>query len=541
MNNNNNNKLVIDDNMNTEIIELKKQLQIKDNEIKNLKNELKILKDLILNKNKKIYGQSSEKIDANQLSIFNEAEKNSDSKDKEPNIEEITYTRKKTINRRTKTDNLANLDRVIIHHKLEEKEQTCQKCNEQLVEIGTKTKEILKYEPAKLYIEEHVNYSYACKNKECEEQEDKMEIITTKAPNTLLHKSMASNELLSHIIYLKYQQAMPLHRQENYFSMMNVKLSRQTLSNWIISAAKEMEIVYNIMKETLIKRDYIQADETTVQVINEQGKEAKSKKYMWLYKTGTTEKPIIIYDYQKTRSSSCPKEFLQGFSGYLQTDGYDGYNKVENIKRIYCMAHIRRKFYDIVSTLDKETLKTSKAQIGFNYCEQLYLIEKDLRQKYRDNEDYYEKRYKIRLEKTAPIINEFIDYVDKELPEAMPRSPLGKALAYAKKLLPKFKTFLEDGRLEIDNNGAERSIKPFVIGRKNWLFSNTPKGAKSSAVLYSIIETAKANNLIVEKYLVYLMDTIANIELPNKDNLLNIMPWSKAISDTIKNKIIDNS
>lgn len=535
---------------NNKILELEKQLQSKEekllsqekeiksqkDEINKLKDELIILKDLILNKNRKIFGQSSEKVDSNQLSIFNEAEKESDPKKEEPTIEEITYTRKKADNRKTKSDNLANLDRIVIEHKLEKEEQKCPKCEEDLVEIGTKTKEILKYEPAKLYIEEHVTYSYACKNEECEEKEGKTTIVSTEAPKTFLNKSIISNELASHVIYLKYQQAMPLYRQENYFQMMNVNLSRQTLSNTVINSATEFEIVYDLMKEELIKTDYIQADETTVQVINEQGKDAKSKKYMWLYKTGEMTSPIIIYDYQKTRSSSCPRDFLEGFSGYLQTDGYTGYNKVENINRLYCLAHIRRKYYEIVSKIDKEALDKSKAIIGFNYCEQLYAIEKELRQNNKDEEDYYEKRYKIRLEKSAPIIEKFMDYVEKEIPETLPRSPLGKALIYTQKTLPSFRTFLEDGRLEIDNNGAERSIKPFVIGRKNWQFSNTKKGARSSAILYSIIETAKANGLLVEKYLVYLMNAIAIIQILSKDKLLEYMPWSETIPDELKNK-----
>lgn len=200
----------------------------------------------------------------------------------------------------------------------------------------------------------------------------------------------------------------------------------------------------------------------------------------------------------------------------MQTDGYAGYNRVEDIKRIYCLAHIRRKFYEIIINLNKEALKTSRALIGFNYCAQLYEIEKEIRKQYSKSEDYYEKRYEIRLEKSKPVIEEFIRYVDKEIKEAVPRSPLGKALACTKPLLPSFKIFLEDGRLEMDNNSAERSIKPFVIGRKNWLFSVSTRGAESSALIYSIVETAKNNNLVVEKYLLYLMNNFVNIDPADK-------------------------
>jgi transposase len=520
----------IDEKTKSIIWEMEKEIESKDKEIRELKNELSFLKNQVLNKNKKIFGKSSEQLDNDQISLFDEAEKYSDTKVAEPTIEEITYTRKKATSYVGKKDNLANLERVIIEHRLDK--ANCDECNGQLVVIGTKSKEVLKYKPAELYIEEHITYSYACKA--CEEKDGKANIISTKAPNTLLYKSMASNDLLSHIINLKYQYALPLYRQETYFDMLGVSLSRQTLSNWIIGAAAELQPVYDIMKEQLLESHYVQADETTVVVVDSRGEDSKAKKYMWLYKTGEYKDPIILYDYQKTRASTCPKEFLKGFSGILQSDGYQGYNQVENVKRIYCLAHIRRKYFDIVSKLKDEALKNSRAVIGFNFCEQLYKIEKDLREKYAGDDDYYRKRYEIRLEESAPIIEEFIKYIDIELKNALPRSPLGEALEYSRKLLPSFRTFLTDGSLEIDNNGAERSIKPFVIGRKNWLMCNTPKGARASATIYSVVETAKANGLVVEKYLVHLMDVLSNLEIKDKDTLIKYMPWSKELPETVK-------
>lgn len=515
------------------ISKMEKELASKDEEIKNLKNELAFFKNQILNKDKVIFGKSSEQVNSKQLFLFDEAEKYSDSKVAEPAIEEITYKRRKTPSHTGKKDNLANLNRVVIEHKLDENKMYCDKCNNKLVVIGSKTtKEILKYKPAELYIEEHIIYSYACKS--CEEIDGEANIVSTKAPNTLLHKSMASNELLSHVINMKYQYAMPLYRQETYFDMLGASLSRQTLSNWIIGAAKEFQQVYDLMKETLVSSHYVQADETTVVVVDSKGQGSKAKKYMWLYKTGEPKDPVILYDYQKTRSGSCPKEFLKDFSGIIQTDGYTGYNQVENVKRLYCLAHIRRKYFDIISKLKDEALKSSRALIGFNFCEQLYKIEKELKETYSNYADYYKKRYEIRLEKSATIIENFIKYVDIELQNALPRSPLGEALEYSKKLLPSFRTFLTDGSLEIDNNGAERAIKPFVLGRKNWLMCNTPKGARSSATIYSVVETAKSNGLIVEKYLVYLMDVLCNMESIDKDTLLKYMPWSKELPEDVR-------
>ncbi|NLK23211.1 MAG: IS66 family transposase [Clostridiales bacterium] len=257
---------------------------------------------------------------------------------------------------------------------------------------------------------------------------------------------------------------------------------------------------------------------------------------MWIYRTGTIKKPIILYDYQKTRSSSCPREFLKGFSGFLQTDGCQGYNKVENVKRIYCLAHIRRKFHEIVADLNKETLKNSRAIIGFNWCKKIYNFERHLRENYSNTDDYYKKRYEIRLKELKPLLEDFEEYINTEIKNALPRSPLGKALEYARKTVPTMKNILEDGSLEIDNNAAERSIKPFVIGRKNWLFANTAKGARASATIYSIIETAKANNLKIERYLIYLFDHLSNMEIIEKDLLLELMPWSDTILEELKLK-----
>ncbi|MCT4592944.1 MAG: IS66 family transposase [Anaeromicrobium sp.] len=511
------------DRLNSEIESKENELDSKDARIKSLEQENAVLKGIIKNNNKKIYGNSSEKIDSDQLSIFNEAEASGDLKTEEPAIEEITYTRKKS-SKKTKDESFEGLETVVIEHKLDD--TACPKCNDDMHVIGKKSTKKLKFVPAKLYIEEHVVYSYACR--ECEKNDIAATIVSAKAPKSFIPKSMATNELLSHILYLKYSHAMPLNRQESYFKMLGANLSRQTLSNWVLKCAEAFDDIYRHMKIELLSRDYIHADETTVMVINEKGKECKSKKYMWLYKTGTSNKPVIIYDYQSTRSSTCAVNFLKGYCGYLQTDGYKGYGKVENVKWISCLAHIRRKFHNIIDGLDKEALKISRAYIGFEYCEQLYHIEKELKE-HELKKDYYDIRHNVRLEKSKQVLEDFISYVDIELPNAMKRSALEKALKYAKDELPKLRYFLEDGRIEIDNNSSERSIKSFVIGRKNWLFMNSRSGAKASARIYSILETAKANGLKIDKYLEYLMDKISNLDENKKQysTFKEMMPWSK--------------
>ncbi|MGL5715483.1 MAG: transposase, partial [Paraclostridium sp.] len=264
--------------MEKEIESKDKTIESKDKEIDDLKKELEFLKSQLVNKNKKLFGQSSEQVNSEQISLFNEAEKESDLKQAEPTIEEISYTRSKPSKNIGKKDNLSNLEIVTIEHKLSEEESTCNECNSSLVKIGKKEKDILKYIPAKLYVERHVTYSYACKS--CEENTGEANIVTTKAPSTLLHKSMASNEILAHSMCLKYLYALPLYRQEKYFKMLEANLSRQTLSNWMLSAANEFNVVYDLMKNELLKSNYIQADETTLKVIDDKGRDSKSKKYM---------------------------------------------------------------------------------------------------------------------------------------------------------------------------------------------------------------------------------------------------------------------
>lgn len=521
---------------NNDINLLKKELELKNKEIESLKNRLDFLENQIINKNRKIFGKSSEKVDQNQLSFFNEAEQNSNSKINEPTVEEITYKRNKPSKNSTMKDNLSNLEVVEVEHKLDSSEKKCDICNEEMQVIGSKTKDILVYEPVKMYIERHITYTYACKK--CEIESGEANIITTEAPKNLITKSIASNNLLAYILSQKYELAIPLYRQEKHLQGLGVCLSRQTLSNWTIACAEKLDFVYDKLREKLLLSNYIQADETTLKVVDTQGKESRSKTYMWLYKNQSCDNQIILFDYQKTRSSSCPKKFLEGFSGYLQTDGYNGYNKVDNATRIYCLAHIRRKFFEVIQPIlnNKEALERSRASIGFNYCEQIYELEKYIKENYKSNKDFYDKRHKIRLKKLKPILDEFNHFVNEEVENALPKSSLGKALEYAKDLIPNMYFILEDGHLEIDNNAAERAIKPFVIGRKNWLFCKNQKGAHASATIYSIIETAKANNLIAERYLAYLFDKMTGIDDFSKFNFEPLMPWADEIPKYIKKK-----
>jgi transposase len=233
--------------------------------------------------------------------------------------------------------------------------------------------------------------------------------------------------------------------------------------------------------------------------------------------------PIVLYDYKKTRAGENPKEFLSGFKGYLQVDGYAGYHKVENFMLVGCMAHARRGFTDVLKSLPVNSPKLNPATEGLQFCNTLYAIEREL--KGLDPKERYEKC----LEKSQPVLDPFLSWLQLQEQRVLPKSGLGKAIAYCLNQWDKKVGFLKDGRLEIDNNRSERSIKPVVIGRKAWLFSNTPQGARASAIIYSIVETAKANGLNPYYYLRYLFDQLPNIDLTDENALDRLLPWSTTL------------
>jgi transposase len=320
----------------------------------------------------------------------------------------------------------------------------------------------------------------------------------------------------------KYVDGLPLYRQEQQFSRLGVELSRQTMANWVIQGADRwLAPLYDRLYQHLLKRDILQADETTLQVLREEGRPAKTKSYMWLYRTGREPPPIVLFDYKTTRSGKHPKRFLSGFAGYLQVDGYAAYDTLPGVTLVGCWAHARRKFDEALKVLPNDSrLGTVTATEGLRFCNQLFGIERDL------SEAGPEERYKARLERSRPVLDAFAAWRVSQTPKVLPQSALGQAIKYCQSQWSKLEAFLLDGRLELDNNRSERSIKPFVIGRKGWLFSNTPRGAKASAVVYSIVETAKENGLIPFEYLRYLFEKLPNLGDGDLDELL---PWSTSL------------
>ena len=292
------------------------------------------------------------------------------------------------------------------------------------------------------------------------------------------------------------------------------------MSNWILKATEDyLAPIYEQLHKELLTRDVLHADETTLQVLYEPGKKPESESYMWLYRTsGDTDKPIVLYEYQPGRGAKHPKEFLAGYNGYLHTDGYAGYHDLgEDITVVGCWAHARRKFDEAVKSLPKGKAKGSSASQGLTYCNLLFGIEQEL------TELTAEERYNQRLEQAKPVLDAMFAWANSRT--AAPKSALGKAFHYLKEQWPYLTNYLKDGRLEISNNRAERSIKPFVIDRKNFLFANTPKGATGSAVMFSLIQTAIENGLDPYKYLTWLLRKAKDADLTDTQVVQTLLPW----------------
>ncbi|MFV1985288.1 MAG: IS66 family transposase [Thiohalomonadales bacterium] len=456
------------------------------------------------------YAASSEKITADQLRLFDEAEIDTEFINDNETVSDTAtvtvegHTRKKNVGRKALPPNLPRIDVV---HELSDADRVCEHDGNTLTAIGEVTSEQLDIIPAKIQVIRHIRKKYACSCGNC--------IKTAPLPNQVIPKSIASPGLLAHITVSKYQDALPLYRQEQILQRIGVAIPRATLANWMIQAGNMIQPVINLLQDRLLSYDLIQMDETTVQVLNEPNKKAQSKSYLWLQRGGPPEKPVVLFDYDPSRSQSVPLRLLAGFSGALQTDGYAGYNAVVNQNRLThlgCWAHARRKFTEVVKAQGKsKNKKTGKAQRGLGFIQKLYKIEKAL-----SNATVVE-RNATRQRLALPVIELYRSWLDENLPKVPPTSAVGKALHYLNNEWPKLIRYLEDGRYSMDNNLAENAIRPFVIGRKNWLFSHSVKGVKASANLYSLIETAKANGLEPTAYLRFLFT-----ELPNATTVENI-------------------
>ena len=473
-----------------------------------LMEQLRLLK-------KRAYGTSSEKASEEvyeQLSLlFNEAEAYVDAEScdaaKAPAVEVKAHSRKRKSGK-VRDIVPANIPVEVVEHHLSDEELACPQCGSQMTAIGKEIRETLVFKPAEAYIRQDVYYSYACQNcrkndestlDETSESEEKVvPVVRAQREPALIPGGYASAEAVAHIAVQKFKMGSPLYRQEQEWNAAGVMLSRQTMSNWLIRCSGDWcRPVYDELRQRLIgQHDLLHADETVVQVLHEPGRAPQTKSYMWLYRTsGDAEHPIVLYDYQPGRGQEYPEAFLAGFRGYLQTDGYSGYNGLRDVVHVGCWAHARRKFEEARQAV-LNGKRSPTAEEGVAYCTKLF----DLETRFKDLPP--EERRNKRLEQAKPVLDAMLSWANTR--NAAPKSKLGIALNYLKNQWQTLIAYLEDGRIELSNNRAERSIKPFVIARKNFLFANTPSGAESSAVLFSLIETAKEEGLDPYRYLVWL-------------------------------------
>jgi len=500
--------------------------------VDNLQNQVDNLTEMLRLMQKARFGSTSEKTvydtDSDQISIFNEAETLDKAKVEEPGFTTVKgYARIKKSLRKDKI--IADLPVKEVICDLVDSDKFCEQCGTELKVIGKETvREEIEYIPAKLQIIRYVRLAYECPK--CKHTDNPF-IIKSLAPTSLMNHSLASPSSVANVMYQKYVNSMPLYRQEKEWEALGLILSRATMANWIIRCSEDyFDPLIKRLRDELLKRDIVHCDETPVQVLKEEGKRPQSKSYMWLYRSGKDgNPPIIIYDYKSSRSGDCAVEYLKDFKGYVHSDGYSGYNKLSGITRCGCWAHLRRKFVEALPPKKQSAKYVTASEIGRNYCDKLFHIEDTLKG-LSPNE-----RYLARLELERPLLDEFWNWLDGV--NALSGSSLGKAVTYARNQKPYMENYLLDGRLEISNNAAENAIRPFTVGRKNWLFADTPKGANSSAMVYSLIETAKANGLNVRAYLQYLLTYMPGTNWRNNPSLLDdMMPWSDAAQSACKAK-----
>jgi len=483
--------------------------------IEDYHNENEYLKEQIWVLRACIFGKKSEKAPlppVNQKSLFDMPEP--ERPFPEEKIEVRSHKRKKP-GRKPIPEDLPREEVVI---DIPEEEKTCA-CGAELVRIGEEVSEKLDVIPAKVKVIRTIRPKYACKKCEGTSSEETPSVKIAPAPLDLIPGSIATAGLLAYVLVAKFVDHMPFYRQEQQFLRLGVELSRANMANWAMQVSESLIPLLNLLKEALLDGRYIHIDETTVQVLKEPGREPTTKSYMWIFKRGAPECPVLVYEYHPSRSGEVALTFLSGYQGYVQTDGYSGYDFLDHtdgIEHIGCWAHARRKFIEVKK--GQRGKKAGSADIALGYIRKLYHIEHEAKDMSPD------ARYRLRQKESVPILEEFHRWLVKRSGQVPPKSLIGKAIGYTLNQWERLTGYLKDGMLSMDNNAAENAIRPFVLGRKNWLFAGTPEGAEASALLYSIIETARANGLEPYAYLRYIFSRLPHAE--KLEDYEAMLPWN---------------
>ena len=493
----------------------------------NLKNEISLLR-------KKLFGSSSEKrvIDfPGQLNLFNEAELEQD-----PSIAETEElaailpeeTPKKRKTRATDAERFKGIPVIKKYIDIPEEDKTCPVCSTPLVKIGEEfVRRELVFIPAKLKVVEIYSFNYSCP--ECSKRDIPV-IKKGKDGKPHMLYGMASAGTVAWVMYQKFCNSLPYCRQEKDWKQYGAAITRATMANWVIRNSEAFfRPMYEYFHRKLLERNFLMADETPLQVLHEEGRRAQTKSYMWLFRSGEDGGiPIILYKYSPTRAGDNAVEFLQEFNGYLMCDGYSGYNKVSNAKRTACWAHIRRYLTDAIPK-GKQLDYTQPSVQGMMYINQLFHLEDVIKAEHSS----FDAIKKARLEKEKPIVEGFLSWLDKQNP--VRGSRMDKAVTYIQNRRDYLMTYLEDGRCSFSNNLSENAIRPFTVGRKNWLFCDTPHGAQASAIVYTMVEMAKANGVNVYHYLTYLLEKLPDDSMSDNE-LDQLAPWNEKVKIEIERR-----
>ena len=412
-----------------------------------------------------------------------------------------------------------DIPRVEVVHDISDEDKKCE-CGSEKICIGEETSEKLQIEPAKLWVEKYIRPKYACRT--CEGLEDEGRTVSiAPMPPSMIPKSITTPNLLSHIFIGKFCDALPFYRQEQQFKRYGVEINRSNMCNWALQISDRLKPLLEMLRLWILSGPLINVDETTVQVLSEPGRKPQSKSYAWVFLGGMPAMPGLYYHYAPSRSGKIAEEFLSDYKGYVQTDGYAGYNFLDSKQGIVhcgCWAHARRKFNEVVNVSGDRS--KGKARHALSVIRDLYLIERESKNKGFSEEQILS----VSKERSKPIIDKFGIWLKENAPVIPPKSLLGKAFGYTLSQWPRLVRYLDNGLIRMDNNLIENAIRPFVIGRKNWLFSVSTEGARASASFYSLIETAKANNLEPSAYLRYLFEKYPYAK--TSEDVFNLLPMN---------------
>ena len=505
------------------------RIQLLEEQKKELEFLNAMLSDRLTLAQKKRFGASSENYAEGytQLSLFNEAEQEADPNAPEPELEEVhpsPYKRRKRSGK--KEEGLSSFETTeVIEYKLPDSDRYCPNCNTKYKVVTKETTKRLKFIPARFEVVEEVTYVYSCPK--CGS------MVRPETVPPLLKGSIATPSLVAGIMNAKYVNGMPLARQEREFARYDLPLSTKTMANWIIQCAdRYLQPVYDLMKEELLQSRYLHGDETRIQVIDEPDQKGSTQNWMWVYLTDefSGSPRMVLFQYERTRAGYPPAEFLgDQFGGYFTCDGYQAYHSLpERITVTGCMAHARRRFDEALTVLKKDFTKEQlKETTAYQAMARIGMLDK-IEEMIRDKTP--EERYTERQKQAKPLLEAFFEWLHS-LEDSVDRSSLiGEAILYAINQETYLKRYLDDGHLSIDNLAAERALKNFATGRKNWLFAKSIRGAQASATVYSITETAMLNGLKPYHYLTHVMEKMKALgPFPEKATLQELLPWSDSL------------